>query len=184
VAAIDAIRKLAQKGIEERAQKEAAKEAQQTASEVAASLFEERNISMEVPVVRSAAGVDLEECYTVLAEAEEPEDVRRALEMYERQGTDHRNPDGTPNNTANYGVACGIAASKLLLRDLSGAWDAGNLASTFEPTGEEVDQIRYVIYQQEKITGLRVIPEEDRAKIAESEKLAGSLEQLLGAPAR
>jgi len=134
--------------------------------------------------VRSAAGLDLQPYYTMLANANGPEQIQEALRAYEQLGTDQRKDDGTPNRTANYGVACGIAAAKLLLRDLSGAWQASKLAKQFEPRGEEADKIRYVIYRQEKLTGVRVIPDEDRAAIAQRERMAESLQKVLGKPSR
>lgn len=184
VGAIDAIRKLGQKGVEERARTAAAEEAQQRADQTAAELFEPRAVALEVPVVRSAAGVDLEQPYTMLRAAKGPEQVQQALAALEAIGTQQQKPDGSPNNTANYGVACGIAAAKLMLRDLRGAWDASKAANAFEPRGEEVQQIRFVIYQQEKTTGIRVIPEEDRAEIAKQEQLANTLRNAFGAPGK
>ncbi len=180
VGAMDTIRKLGAKGVEEKASADALAEATRSANNLAASLFEERHISMEVPVVRTAAGVDLESAYLLLAEAEFPEEVQNALLTYERMGMSHRNEDGTANNTANYGVACGIAASKLLLRDLHGSWEACQLAARFEPDGREVDDIRRVIWEQEKVTGVRVLPEEDRKEIERAEELAATFQTLLG----
>ncbi|MCA8952265.1 MAG: hypothetical protein KDE27_22330 [Planctomycetes bacterium] len=184
VAAIDAIRKLAQKGIDERARKAAAAEAAKNADTVAAQLFEDRNFALEVPVVRSAAGLDLQPCYEMLVAAQGPEQVQQALSAYEQLGTDHRKEDGTPNVTANYGVACGIAACKLMLRDLRGAWDASKAAREFEPRGEEAERICSVIYQQEKVTGQNVIPEADRAEIAKREQLGAALQGLFAKPGR
>ena len=184
VAAIDLIRKLGQKGIEQKARAAAADEAKQRANEAAARLFEPRDVSLEVPVVRSAAGLDLQQPYEMLRDAKSPDQVEQALASYEQLGTQHTKADGSPNRTANYGVACGIAACKLMLRDLRGAWDASKAANEFEPEGEEVDKIRLVIYQQEKTTGVRVIPDEDRAKIAEHERMANSLQSLFGTPAK
>jgi hypothetical protein len=66
-----------------------------------------------------------------LADASEPADVERALAMHEALGTRQVKAEGSPNNTANYGVACGISVCKLMLRDLAGAWEAGKLASTY-----------------------------------------------------
>lgn len=184
VEALDAIRKLGQKGIDEKARNSAMAEATKGVSAIAAGLFKDRSFNLNVPVVRSAAGLDLEQCYTMLAEAKGPDDVKQALAAYEQFGTDQRKPDGTPNRTANYGVACGIAASKLMLRDLRGAWDVSKVAAEFEPSGQEANEIRYVIYQQEKITGQKVIPEEDRAKIAEKEKLGGAFKAFFARPGR
>ncbi|HEX5053862.1 MAG TPA: hypothetical protein VFZ65_18940 [Planctomycetota bacterium] len=184
VAAIDVIRKLGQKGIEENARKAAREDAQQHIDQAATQLFAPREISLEVPVVRSAAGLDLEPAYQMLSKARGPEQVQQALASYEQFGTEQQKADGTPNRTANYGVACGIAAAKLMLRDLAGAWSASKAANEFEPSGQEVERIRFVIYQQEKTTGVRVIPDEDRQKIAQQENLAGALQQLFGAPAK
>lgn len=180
VGAIDVVRKLGQSGIEDQARAGAWSEAQKSADGLGDSLFRERTISMTVPVVRAAAGLDLEEAYAMLVEAKSPEQVRAALAAYEALGTDQRKEDGTENRTANYGVACGMAACKLLLRDLAGAWETCQLAATFEPEGDEVDQIRYVIYEQERITGVRVLPEEERARIDSARNTAAALENLFG----
>ena len=184
IAAIDAIRKLAKKGIETRARKGATNEAIKSANGQAKSLMQARNISLEVPVVRSAAGLDLEQQYKMLSEARNPEQVQEALAAYERVGLAHRKEDGAANNTANYGVACGIAAAKLFLQDLSGAWAASKQASQFEPRGEEVQAIQRVIYRQEKTTGIAVIPEADRKRIAKQEKMAEALQRVFARPGR
>jgi len=180
VGAIDTIRKLAAKGVEKKGREGALADATRSTNELAASLFQKRNISMDVPVVRSAAGVDLEAAYELVASAENPDQVQQALETYERTGTQHVKADGSPNDTAGYGVACGIAACRLLLRDLGGAWEASKLASGFEPDGREVQEIQRVIYEQERITGERVIPEEDRKRIDSAQNLAGALQGLFG----
>ena len=179
VGAMDTVRKLAKKGIEQEATKGALAEAGKSASKLAEGLFQERNIALDVPVVRSAAGLDLESGYLLLTEAEGPDGIQAALTRYESLGTQQVKEDGSPNKTANYGVACGVAACKLMLRDLSGAWDACKLASTFEPSGEEVDTIRSVIYQQEKITGVRVIPDEARSQIDAATGMSEALQGLL-----
>ncbi|HEU4417911.1 MAG TPA: hypothetical protein VFT55_03175 [Planctomycetota bacterium] len=184
VAAIDAVRKLAEKGLTKRAHDEAAKEAMRAAGEAAAGLFEPRQIQLEVPVVRSAAGVDLQACYTLLTDPTDAAKVREGLTAYEDAGTDQRKPDGSPNKTASYGVACGIAAARLLLGDGAGAWAATQLADQFEANGQEADAIRLTIYRQEKATGVAVIPAADRERIQAAERTATSLQQLLGAPPR
>jgi hypothetical protein len=184
IAAIDTIRRLAQKSIDEQARAGAVTEATKTANELAAALFTDRDVALDVPVVRSAAGVDLEPCYQLLAEGGSTEQVQRALAAYEQHGTQHRKVDGAPNRTANYGVACGIAACKLMLRDLRGAWSAAELASSFEPQGSEADDIRRVIWQQEQLTGERVIPDQDRARIEAAAGMGRALEQLFGSPAK
>ncbi len=181
VGALDAIRRLAQKRIDEEERAKAFVQAKKRAGEAASRLFQERNISLEVPVVRSAAGLDLEGVYALVASARSPEQVRTALTEYESIGMEHAKADGTPNQTANYGVACGIAACRLLLRDLAGAWSACVRASEFEPRGEEADTIRSVIYRQEMITGVRVIPDEDRARIEAAERAASALEGMFRA---
>ncbi|MCP3920195.1 MAG: hypothetical protein GY711_32110 [bacterium] len=152
----------------------------ETVRKLAKSLFQERDIAMDVPVVRSAAGLELEEAYELLAAAEEPADVRAALRLYERAGMSHTNDDGSANNTANYGIACGMAACHLMLRDLSAAWEYATRAKDFEPTGREVDQIRNIVYQQEVTTGERVIPEAERAEIDEAVNTAEKWGKLLG----
>ena len=117
VAALDVVRKLGTKGIEEKAVTAAVNEARQAASEMGAALFLERNISLEVPVIRSAAEVDLEAGFETLRAAKGPEQVRAALDFYESLGTKHAKPDGSPNNTANYGVACGNRRISSLSRE-------------------------------------------------------------------
>ena len=181
VGVLDSVRKHSTESVETEAYSGAYSDANKKANSSARSLFKVRDISMEVPVVRAAAGLDLESAYTTLAEAEGPDEVQTALSTYQSLGTQQRNEDGTVNNTANYGVACGIAACKLMLRDLSGAWEACKMATGFEPEGNEAEEIQSVIYQQEEITGVRVIPEEDRAEIDRYQDLAESLEGLLGA---
>jgi hypothetical protein len=184
IAAIDAIRKLSEKGLTKRARDEASTEAMRAAGEVATTLFEPRQIALEVPVVKSAAGVDLQTCYTLLKDPTDTTKVRQALETYEQAGTDQHKPDGSPNNTANYGVACGIAAAKLLLGDGSGAWAATQLAKQFEASGQEADAIQLTIYRQEKATGVAVIPAADRERIQAAERTATSLQHLFAAPPR
>jgi hypothetical protein len=184
VAAIDAMRKLAEKGLTKRARDEASTEAMRVTGETATQLFEPRQVSFEVPVVRSAAGVDLQTCYTLLKDPTDMTKVRQALETYEQAGTNQSKPDGTPNKTANYGVACGIAAAKLLLGDGTGAWAATQLADTFEPNGQEADAIQLTIYRQEKATGVAVIPPADRERIQAAERQASTLQHLLATPPR
>ncbi|HEX6812097.1 MAG TPA: hypothetical protein VF384_10780 [Planctomycetota bacterium] len=184
VAAIDAIRKLAEKGLTKRARDEASTEAMRAAGEAATGLFEPRQLELEVPVVRSAAGVDLESCYTLLKDPTDAAKVRQGLETYERAGIDQRKPDGTPNKTANYGVVCGIAAAKLLLGDGAGAWAATQQAEQFEPTGQEADALQLTIYRQEKATGVAVIPPADRERIQAAERTAATLQHLLATPPR
>jgi hypothetical protein len=184
VGAMDTIRQLGKDGVNDKARVAALNEAHNNAGAMARGLFEDRDISMDVPVVRSAAGLDLEQAYLLMSTAEGPDDVEEAMAVYEGLGMNHTNEDGTPNDTANYGVACGIAACKLMLRDLGGAWEAAKVASTFEPDGDEADQIRRVVYQQELATGERVIPEEDRAQIDAGMEKAQQLESLLNAFAK
>jgi len=178
VGVLGTVQRLAGDGIDEQAQSGAAEDAVNYTNQLAASLFEEQSFSLDVPVVRAAAGLDMEEAFTLLAEAKNPAEVREALRAYQRIGMNQFKDDGTPNNTANYGVACGIAACKLMLRDLGGAWEASALAHGFEPGGDEVTQIRRVIYRQELETGIRVIPERERELIDSRMKAASSLEQL------
>jgi hypothetical protein len=68
-----------------------------------------------------------------------------------------------------------------MLRDLHGAWSASKLATTFEPSGDEANEIRRAIYEQERVTGVRVIPEEDRAKIDSAMGVANALEGIFQA---
>jgi hypothetical protein len=154
------------------------------AGEAATGLFEPRQLALEVPVVRSAAGVDLESCYALLTDPTDTTRLRQALTAYEDAGTDQRKLDGSPNKTANYGVACGMAAAKLLLGDGAGAWAATQLADQFEANGQEADAIRLTIYRQEKATGVAVIPAADRERIQAAERTASTLQQLLSAPPR
>ena len=180
IGAIETVRKLAKSAVQERGRAGAVVRAQKDANALAKSLFQERDIAMDVPVVRSAAGLELEEAYELLAAAEKPADVRAALRLYERAGMSHTNDDGSANNTANYGIACGMAACHLMLRDLSAAWEYASRAKDFEPTGREVDQIRNIVYQQEITTGERVIPEDERAEIDKAVNTAEKWGKLLG----
>lgn len=180
VGVLGTVQRLAGDGIDEQAESGAAEEAVRYTDQLAASLFEEQSFSLDVPVVRNAAGLDMEAAFTLLSEADDPAEVREALRAYQRIGMNQFKDDGTPNDTANYGVACGIAACKLMLRDLGGAWEACALAHRFEPNGDEVNRLREVIYLQEIETGIRVIPDEERELIDSRRKLAESLGQLFG----
>ncbi|HZN37674.1 MAG TPA: hypothetical protein VFD82_02665 [Planctomycetota bacterium] len=184
VAAIDAIRKLGEKGLTKRARDEASTEAMRAAGEAATTLFEPRQVALEIPVVRSAAGVEFESCHALLRDQTDAAKLRQALETYELAGTDHRKPDGSPNKTANYGVACGIAAARLMLGDGAGAWAATQQADQFEPNGQEADAIRLTIYRQEKATGVAVIPSADRERMQAAERTATSLQHFLATPPR
>ncbi|MGE3174067.1 MAG: hypothetical protein AB7O97_15680 [Planctomycetota bacterium] len=184
IAAIDAIRTLAEKGLQKRAREEATTQAVRTADETAAALFQPRDVAFEVPVVRSAAGVDMQPCYELLADPTDTAKVSQAVGAYEQLGTDHRNQDGTPNETAAYGVLCGLAAAQLFAGDPQAAWETLRTADGFEPEGQEADQIRLVIYRQELATGVAVIPAADRQRIQQAERSASALQRMLSAPGR
>jgi hypothetical protein len=183
VGAIDTVRKLAAKRVQEQTMVHAQEDARKTANQAAEGLFRQRDIKLEVPVVRSAAGVDLEGPYQLLAEAKDPEQVRAGLAAYEQCGTEHKKADGTPDVTANYGVHCGVAAARLMLRDLRGAWEASKLAAALVPAGEEAQAIRRVVAEQERATGERVIPDAERGSLGAG-PLQGLMQRRSAAPGR
>ncbi len=174
VGAIEAVRQLAMKGVEEKARINAVGDAAKKADKLAASLFRQREIAMDVPVVRAAAGVDMEEAYTLLSEGQHA----AALERYEASGQQHMTPEGQANGTANYGVACGVAACKLLMGDGAGPWQWCSVALGFEPEGGEAQELRRIIYQEECASGERVIPADERAEIDAQMETANRLQDL------
>ena len=180
VGAIDLVRKLGAKGVKEKAMKDAREDAAKAANDAAAGLFEPRTVSIQVPVVRSAAGVDMEPTYEVVAAAKDEAQLRAALQAYEQCGTDHTKADGTPNATGNYGVLCSIAATKLLLDDLHGAWDACKRAGALLPAGDEVAEIRRAVYERDRATGKGAIPEAERPASTRTDLMR----QLRASPAR
>jgi hypothetical protein len=163
---LDHVGKDAGARIEERGRAGAFAAAKDALEKLAAELFAERRAYVDVPVVRSAAGVDLESAYRLLAGASDADRIRKALAAYEERGMFQLKADGTQNRTGNYGVACGIAAARLMLRDFTGAWQWCKLASSVMPGGKEVAGIERAILMQEQVTGVLVIPEGEREGLA------------------
>ncbi len=164
LASFEATQKLARNAIGLLASTGAQTEARAFANEVAASFAETNEFTIEVPVVRTAGGLDMQAAYDLLANATGPEHVTAALGTYRGFAQKRFHEDGSPNLTTSYGATCGIAACKLMLGDLEGAWKATAIAESFEPNGEEIVALRRVIWERETATGARVLPATVRAQ--------------------
>lgn len=129
---------------------------------LAQRLFSTQAVSIEVPVIRQAAGVDLEAAFRALNSASTPAELTLAQGLYESAiETLDAQADGA-DGTARYGVLCGLSACRLMLNDLEGAWSLTTQALEVEPDGVEATAIRAGIYREELCTGLRAIPSSDR----------------------
>lgn len=144
---------------------------------IAKSLFEEREISVTLPAIRSAGDVDMEAAYTLLAAAKSDEQVKDALDAYEALGTEHEKADGSKDVVGSYGVLCGLASAKILSGDLAGAWQDTKAAWKEMPEGEEHRQIAQVLLQQQKQAGVEIVPKAEFDEMVNHDRKQ-ALEQL------
>ncbi len=147
--------------IEEKVRQSAIRSASNSLELLAKNLFEPRKVSVTLPALRAAGGVDMEQAYLKLSKAKGEEQVKEALAGYSSLGTDHKKADGTPDIVANYGVRCGLASAKILVGDLSGAWNETKAAWQIMPEGQEHRMIARVLHQQQQQAGVEIIPKED-----------------------
>jgi hypothetical protein len=148
---------------------------------VARDLLEPRTIKVQLPVVRSAGHTDLEKPYAILAGAKGPEQIREGLSAYEAiEAGQTDTSDATVLD--RYGVACGIAAARILAGDLGGAWSATKKAWKIFPMGKEHRRIAQILRDQEKEAGVEIIPEEDYQEMmnADRKAMADQLQRLFG----
>jgi hypothetical protein len=180
--AMAAFMEMAQSGADAKVQQGAARTAAKNLDLLAKDLFEPREVTVTLPAIRSAGEVDMEMAYTLLSEAENDVQVKKALEAYLALGTEHKKPDGTEDLVAKYGVLCGSASAKILSGDLSGAWTETKQAWETMPEGKEHRLIARVLKQQQDQAGVEVIPPEDLAEMESADKNAAaqSLKSLFG----
>lgn len=125
-------------------------------------LFSRQAITVSVPVVQNAAGVELEAASSALLAAESDEDLQAAEALYQSANSALDARQAPANATSRYGILCGLAVCRLMVDDFVGAWDLTTQALRLEPNGEEATAIRAGIYEEELRTGLRTIPTQDR----------------------
>ncbi len=154
---------------EDKVRQSAARSAAKSLDLLAKDLFEPRKVSVALPALRAAGGVDMEQAYLALSKAKGEEQVKAALAAYSSLGTDHKKADGTPDVVANYGVRCGLASAKILVGDLSGAWDDTKAAWQTMPEGQEHRMIARVLHQQQQQAGVEIIPKEDYDAMAKAD---------------
>lgn len=142
------------------------------------SLFEPRAVKVKLPAIRSAGDVDLEGPYTRLAEAKGPEQVAAALEAYQGVNPEPKKLDGSPDVVGAYGIRCGVASAKVLVGDLSGAWQETKAAGELLPEGREHKDIARVLYEQQQLSGVEIIPAEELQEMTGAAALQKSLGEL------
>ncbi len=143
-------------------QTSALKTALKSADALGERLFSRQAITVSVPVVQHAAGVELEAAFDALLAAESDDDFLAAEALYQSANSALDERQAPANATSRYGILCGLAVCRLMVDDFVGAWDLSTQALRLEPDGEEAVAIRAGIYQEELRTGLRTIPTQDR----------------------
>ncbi len=144
------------------------------ADQLGQRLFSAQDVSLSVPAVSHAAGVELEDAFNALTTAESRADLTRAESLYQTANDELDARSGDANATSRYGVLCGLATCRLMLNDFAGAWDLTTQALRLEPDGAEAQSIRNGIYQEELRTGLREIPMQDRKAMDQQAAREGS----------
>jgi hypothetical protein len=163
-------------GADRRAYEGAARKVNKELELIGKSLFEPRAVKVKLPAIRSAGDVDLEGPYTRLAEAKGPEQVAAALEAYQAVNPEPKKLDGSPDVVGAYGIQCGVASAKVLVGDLSGAWQATKAAGELLPEGHEHKDIARVLYEQQQLSGVEIIPPEEIQQMTG----AAALQKTLG----
>jgi hypothetical protein len=168
--AVNAVAQMSKPKLEQKLKGMATDVVKENLETVAKGLLEPRELSVALPAVRSAGNVDMESSYLLLADAKNDDQVRAALEAYSAVGAEHKNPDGTADVVANYGVMCAFASAKILSGDLAGAWSDTKTAWGLMPQGKEHRLIIKVLRDQEKRTGVEIIPKGELEDMENAEK--------------
>lgn len=181
-AAMGSISELVSSSAEAKVRNNAPGTASKSLNLISKQLFEPRELAVTLPAIRSAGDVDMEEAYTLLANAEGEAQVKSAITAYAALGTNHRKVDGTEDVLGSYGVLCGLASAKILNGDLTGAWQDTKHAWELFPKGEEHRTIAAVLKQQEDEAGVDIIPEEDFEEMtnADMKMATDQLRKLFG----
>lgn len=181
-AAMASVTDLMKKGADEKVRRGAAGAAKKNIALISKTLFEPRDIAVQLPAIRSAGDVDMEGAYKLLAEADDSTQVEQALDAYAALGVEHKKADGSEDVLGGYGVLCGAASAKVLSGDLTGAWSDTKRAWERFPAGKEARMIAKVLKDQEREAGVEIIPEEEWKAMMEADQqmMKNQLQQLFG----